>query len=101
MALASFDHLATPPNVLNVTGPEVLSVREVCEELGRRMGRLPRFEGIEASSALLANAGKSEGLFGKPRVESAQLIQWVADWVSRGGESLGKPTHFEARDGKF
>ena len=29
------------------------------------------------------------------------MMRWIADWVMRGGESLGKPTHFEARDGKF
>lgn len=23
------------------------------------------------------------------------------DWVRRGGESLGKPTHYEARDGRY
>ena len=29
------------------------------------------------------------------------MIDWVADWVARGGASLGKPTHFETRDGKY
>mgnify|MGYP002261893211 CR=1 FL=1 len=31
----------------------------------------------------------------------ARLLDWVAAWVERGGRSLGKPTHFQVRDGKF
>jgi hypothetical protein len=30
-----------------------------------------------------------------------ELIALVAAHVSAGGRLLGKPTHFEARDGKF
>jgi hypothetical protein len=30
-----------------------------------------------------------------------QLVEWVAEWVRRGGADLGKPTHFESRDGNF
>jgi len=40
-------------------------------------------------------------LFGPPGVSGEQLIEWVADWAKRGGESLGKPTHFEVRDGRY
>jgi hypothetical protein len=29
------------------------------------------------------------------------LLDWVADWVRRGGTLLGKPTNFERRDGRF
>ena len=101
MALASFDHAASPPLILNVTGPELLIVREVCQRLGDALGKPPRFTGTEAPSALLANAGKSAGLFGSRRVDASQMIGWVADWVSHGGASLDKPTHFEARDGRF
>jgi len=28
-------------------------------------------------------------------------MTWIADWIEREGEKLGKPTHFEIRDGKF
>jgi hypothetical protein len=34
-------------------------------------------------------------------VPLARLLDWVAAWVERGGRSLGKPTHFEATDGRF
>ena len=29
------------------------------------------------------------------------MIDWTADWLSRGGASHGKPTHYEVRDGRF
>jgi nucleoside-diphosphate-sugar epimerase len=101
MALQAFDHVATPPCVLNITGPEVLSIRQVAEEFGRVLGRTVKFTGEESGHALISSARKAHGLFGYPRVPIAQVIQWTADWVARGGESLGKPTHFETTDGKF
>jgi nucleoside-diphosphate-sugar epimerase len=100
--LGAFDHLAVPPNALIVTGEQTLAVRDVADKLARLMGSgPPRFSGTESPDALLANPAKATALFGHPTVETTELLTWVADWVSRGGESLGKPTHFEARDGKF
>jgi hypothetical protein len=29
------------------------------------------------------------------------MLDWIADWVERGAETLNKPTHFETRDGRF
>jgi nucleoside-diphosphate-sugar epimerase len=101
MALRAFDHVAVPPFVVNVTGPEQLRVREVCEELGRLLGRTPRFTGAEAPDALLGNSSIARGLFGPPRISSRTLVEWIAAWVMQGGKSLDKPTHFAVRDGKF
>lgn len=101
MTLQAFRHTATPPFVVNVTGPETLSVREVCQQLGAIMGRAVEFMGEESENALLSNAQRAFDLLGRPRVPAGQLIEWVAHWVMRGGPSLGKPTHFESRDGKF
>jgi len=101
MTLQAFALAATPPRVLNLTGPELLNVRTVAEQLARRLNRPVTFTGSEGSSALLNNAGTALARFGPPRVPAAQLLDWVADWVMRGGPDLGKPTHFESRDGRF
>jgi len=100
-SIRAFDHVASPPMVLNVTGPEVVSVRRACEQLAALMGTTVKFSGAEAPTAYLNNAQLSHRLFGYPRVPLGQAIRWTAEWVKRGGESLGKPTHFEQRDGKF
>ncbi len=101
MTLGCFDHVASPPLLLNLTGPELLNVRETCEKLGRLLGRKPVFVGAESPTALLSNARQAVGLFGPPRVSADQLIAWVASWLLQGGQTLNKPTHFEARDGRF
>jgi nucleoside-diphosphate-sugar epimerase len=101
MALRALELAASPPRVVNLTGPELLSVRDVCERLGRLMGRPVRFSGAESPTALLSDARPALDLLGPPRVGADELIEWVARWVSRGGRSLGKPTHFESRDGHF
>jgi nucleoside-diphosphate-sugar epimerase len=100
-AIALLDHCAAPPFVLNVTGPETVSVRRVAQILGGMFGKEPRFSGKEAPTALLNNAAKAAQLFGYPRVSLHQMLQWIADWVQNDGASLDKPTHFETRDGSF
>ena len=101
MTLRAFDHCAVPPRVFNVTGPEVLSVWQVCERFAELFGTRPRLTGAEGDTALISNAAAGIAALGPLRVSTEQLIDWVADWVKRGGRSLDKPTHFEARDGKF
>jgi nucleoside-diphosphate-sugar epimerase len=101
MALQSISQAAVPARILNLTGPEMLRVRDVAEQFGKLMGKPVSFEGEESASALLNNAGAAYALFGLPVVKAESLIEGVANWVMRGGESLGKPTHFESRDGRF
>ena len=101
MAVAALAHAATPPLILNVAGPELLSVRRVCEQFAALMGKPPRLTGQEAPAALLNNGQLGHRLFGYPQVPIATLMQWIADWITAGGASLGKPTHFETRDGKY
>ena len=101
MTLRCFAHVASPPMMLNLTGPECLNVRETCERLGHLLGRKPVFAGKEAPTALLSNAGRACGLFGQPRVSADRLLAWVAGWLRQGGPTLNKPTHFEACDGRF
>ena len=101
MSLESLRYAATPPGVLNITGPELLSVRSIAEQFAKKLGKPVRFEGTESSDALLSNAAKSYELFGRPRVSAQQIIDWIADWVRKGGLTLAKPTHFEERVGHF
>lgn len=101
IALRALVHCAVPPLVLNVTGRPAYPVRWLAEELGRRLGTLPVFRGIESESALLSDAARSEALFGSPPVGVDEMLDCVADWVARGGRSLGKPTHYESREGRY
>lgn len=101
MTLAAFDHLTTPPLMLNVAGPEVVKVRDVCTTYGRLMNKPVKFGGVEAPDALLSNGSLGYRWAGRPRVGLEQQLKWVAQWVMSGGASHGKPTHFDARDGKF
>jgi hypothetical protein len=73
----------------------------VCEELGRLMGVAPVFVGEEGATALLSNGSLGQRLFGYPSVPIGLLCRWIVDWLSRGGELLGKPTKFQVRDGRF
>jgi nucleoside-diphosphate-sugar epimerase len=101
MTLRAFDHVASPPRAINVTGPEVLSVRTTCEALGRLLDRPVRFTGQETATALLSDARPDLRTLGPVRVKSDALMAAVARWVASGGRSLGKPTHFEARGGEY
>ena len=101
MSLESLRCASSPPNIINITGPELLSVRSIAEEFGKRLSKPTRFEGTESGDALLSNARKSYELFGRPRVSTQQMIDWIADWVRKGGTTLAKPTHFEERVGRF
>lgn len=101
IALRAFPHAAAPPFVLNVTGRPAVSVRDLATRFGARFGRDPVFSGEEATTALLANAAKAEALFGSNPVGVDEMVERVARWIEQGGRSLSKPTHFEARDGRF
>ncbi len=101
VVLRTFAHCQSPPLILNVTGPETVSIRYLAGRFGVLFNKPPRFEGEEAETALLSNASRCHRLFGYPRVCLEQMIEWVAEWVRIGGTTLRKPTHFEARDGKF
>jgi nucleoside-diphosphate-sugar epimerase len=99
--LRSFAHCQSPPLILNITGPEILSVREIANQFGEQLGIQPEFVHEEGPTALLSNPAKACELFGQPPVTPHQMIEWIAAWLKQGGEILNKPTHFQTRDGKF
>ena len=101
VALRAFAHCQSPPLILNLTGPETVSVRYLAGRFGALFNKSPHLEGDEAETALLSNASRCHRLFGYPHVSLEQMIEWVAEWVRIGGTTLRKPTHFEVRDGKF
>lgn len=101
MSLMSLALATSPPNVINITGPELLGVQSVATEFAKALGKSVRFAGCESGDALLSNAEKSFELFGCPRIDSRQMIVWIADWLRRNGTTLEKPTHFEERAGQF
>jgi nucleoside-diphosphate-sugar epimerase len=100
-ALRCLAHCDTPTSPLNVSGHEILAVRDLAAQLGARLGREPIIVGIEEPTAWITDTSQATRLFGLPVVDTAQLIAWTADWVARSMPSLGKPTKYEVRDGRY
>ncbi|MGI8741424.1 MAG: NAD-dependent epimerase/dehydratase family protein [Bryobacteraceae bacterium] len=100
-ALRSLELCESPPKILNITGPEICTVRAAAEFFASRFQRPCRFAGVEGPSALLSDASVSHRLLGPPDVSTGELMNRVAEWVQAGGESLDKPTRFEVADGRF
>jgi nucleoside-diphosphate-sugar epimerase len=100
-ALRLLAHCTAPTTPLNVTGPEKTSVRKLAEAFAERLGKRALLQGTEAPSAWLIDTRAAQTLFGRPRVPLDAMVDWVADWVARGQPALGKPTHFETRDGQY
>jgi nucleoside-diphosphate-sugar epimerase len=100
-ALRSLALCASPPRPLVVTGAQPIGVREAAERFAALFGRPAHFTGEEGPSALLGNPARCVSVLGAPEVGLDRLFDWTADWVARGGRSLGKPTHFEATDGRY
>lgn len=101
MALAALAHAAAPPLIVNIAGTEETSVRRACRAIAEALDVDVTFTGNEADDALLSNGSRGWALLGRPRVDVTRLLAWTADWIRRGGEHLGKPTHFESRAGRF
>lgn len=101
IALRSFLHCSAPAKILNVTGPETISLTWLATQFGALFGKQPVFTGEAQDTALLSNASEAHQLFGYPRVSLKKMIGLVADWISLGGRQINKPTHFQERQGQF
>src|SRR5262249_48328170 len=99
VCLRSFALCQSPPCILNLTGPETVSIRWAAQRFAAHFGIEPVFEGVESETALLSNAARCHSLFGYPAVTVDQMIEWIAAWIGMGGPTWNKPTHFETRDG--
>lgn len=99
--LRAFAHCGNPAVLLNVTGNRTLSVRALAEQFGERFGKKAIITGEEAPTALLSNPSLCESLMGVPEINEDDLFEMTANWLSTGGTTLGKPTKFESRDGRF
>jgi hypothetical protein len=99
--LLSFQYCQSPARPFNVTGEETLSIRKIAVEFGKLMNKKVEFVGLESQTALLANPTESNKLLGIPQVQLSTVLKWTAKWIEKGNRILGKPTHFEVRDGKY
>jgi len=100
-ALRCLAYCDTPTSPINVSGHEILAVRDLAAEFGKLFGKAPVITGQEEPTAWLTDTSQAVKLFGLPIVDTAQLVRWTADWVSRAMPNLGKPTKYEVRDGRY
>jgi len=99
--IQSLELAGSPPVPVNITGPEILSVRAIARRLGELLGVPVQFRGTEAPTAWLSNSRRARSRFGDPPTSLETMLTWVAAWLQHGGEVWGKPTGFERRDGNY
>ncbi len=99
--LRSLNHVETPPRIINITGPDIISIRWLAQKFGEEFGKEPILTDQESETALLSNTDQAAKLFGKPTISLEQMIEWISQWIAAEHPTLNKPTHYEIRDGKF
>jgi len=101
MAIRALHHCEVPAKILNITGPETVSVRWLAQQFGEMLGKKPEFINGEQTTALLSNAAEAFRLFGYPTVPLKKMMEVLVEWINQGGKTLNKPTHFQERKGQF
>jgi len=101
IALRSLAIVQNPPVLLNVTGQEIVSIRELAQRFGEFFKREPLFINEETETALLSNSALSRQLLGASKVTLEEMVGWVAAWVRDGHSTLDKPTKYEVRSGAY
>lgn len=100
-AIQCLAHTSLSTTALNVTGLERVSIRELAQRFGEKLGRKAIITGGEAATAWIWDAARSYELFGPPTVSLDDMIDATTHWLQQGGSTIGKPTHFEVHDGQF
>jgi len=101
VVLRSIEIASSPAKILNITGEKILKVRDIAVEFGKLFGVEPKLAGKEAPTALLNKSNYAYELFGRPKVPISAVIKWIAEWMKEDKKLLGKPTHYEVRDGRY
>jgi nucleoside-diphosphate-sugar epimerase len=101
MILRSISLAASPPTTWNLCRPEIFSVRAVATQFGELFGRAPQFKGSESPTSYVCDSRALCARLGDPSTPLALMMRWIADWVRRKGYTLGKPTGFTVRDGRY
>lgn len=100
-AIRALLHADSPAVKMNISGPELVSIRYAAERIGKGLGIEPVFEGEPQNDAYLVNTMKCVETFGYPAYSAGELIEMQIEWFRSNGRTLNKPTHFEARNGKY
>jgi len=101
MTLRCLELPTVPARPINLTGPVGLSVRSVAQQIAALVGITLEVTGTERDTALLSQATHNYELLGTPQMDLETMLRWTVQWLQQGGTSLGKPTKFNAADGKF
>jgi nucleoside-diphosphate-sugar epimerase len=101
MALCALADAASPPFVINVAGCEIFEIERVARRFAECFRKSPHFHGAPTGNALINNAQQAYHRYSSPSVSLDQMIHWICQWIVQGKPVWNKPTHFEARDGKF
>jgi hypothetical protein len=101
VVLRSLVHASTDPFVINLTGPELLSVSSIAHRFGELFEREVEIVDEPQPTALLSDARRCMALFGYPSVSAEELIRMQAGWIRDGLPMIAKPTKWAVRDGKF
>lgn len=101
VVLRSLELAESPAKILNITGEKTLQVQDIALEFAKLFNVQAKFIGDKTKTALLSNSALAHSLFGRPKIPVSKIIQWIADWINQDKKLLGKPTHYEVRDGKY
>ncbi len=93
IAISSLTECKNEGLTINVSGP-VWSVKTIVEKQAEILNRTPKLLDNEADTALIASDKLSRSLFWEYRDQGEEMIEAAANWISKNGNTWGKPTNF-------